>query len=111
MMKQAYLGCTPWEVSVNAHAIQSKAGSFKRLTTAGETEERDLTKEPLSSKQTTARSYDMQGHAEKCVERNCELGRKSASSLQQVTTPCIGGRLLPPEDFEPEGELGDVCAQ
>ena len=53
----------------------------------------------------------MQGHAEKCVERNCELGRKSASSLQQVTTPRISGRLLPPEDFEPEGELADVCAQ
>ena len=44
MMKQVCLRCTRRAATVNAHAVQSKAGLFKTLTTAGETEEKDLTK-------------------------------------------------------------------
>ena len=33
-------------------------------------------------------SYDMEGHAKKCVERNCELANKKTQQLYKVSTPC-----------------------
>ena len=37
----------------------------------------------------SSRSYDMEGHAKKCVERNCELANKTTQQLYKVSTPCI----------------------
>ena len=34
-------------------------------------------------------SYDMEGHAKKCVERYCELANKTTQQLCKVSTPCI----------------------
>ena len=34
-------------------------------------------------------SYDMEGHAKKCVERYCELANKTTQQLCKVATPCI----------------------
>ena len=34
-------------------------------------------------------SYDMEGHAKKCVERYCELANKTTQQLYKVSTPCI----------------------
>ena len=34
-------------------------------------------------------SYDMAGHAKKCVERYCELANKTTPQLCKVSTPCI----------------------
>ena len=34
-------------------------------------------------------SYDMAGHAKKCVERYCELANKTTQQLYIVSTPCI----------------------
>ena len=34
-------------------------------------------------------SYDMAGHAKKCVERYCELANKTTQQLYKVSTPCI----------------------
>ena len=34
-------------------------------------------------------SYDMEGHAKKCVERYCELANKTIQQLYKVSTPCI----------------------
>ena len=34
-------------------------------------------------------SYDMEGHAKKCVERYGELANKTAQQLYKVSTPCI----------------------
>ena len=34
-------------------------------------------------------SYDMAGHAQKCVERFCELANKTTQQLYKVSTPCI----------------------
>ena len=33
--------------------------------------------------------YDMDGHAKKCVERYCELAKKTTLQLYKVSTPCI----------------------
>ena len=37
--------------------------------------------------------YDMKGHAEQCVARNCELGNKSVARLQKVATPTLEGAM------------------
>ena len=34
-------------------------------------------------------SYDMEGHAKKCVERYCELAHKTTQQLYKVATPCM----------------------
>ena len=34
-------------------------------------------------------SYDMEGHAKKCVERHCELANKTTQQLHKVATPCL----------------------
>ena len=34
-------------------------------------------------------SYDMEGHAKKCVERYCELSNKTTQQPYKVSTPCI----------------------
>ena len=48
-------------------------------------------------------SYDMEGHAKKCVERFCELANQTTQQQYKVSTPCfddhqkrigISGRLV-----------------
>ena len=34
-------------------------------------------------------SFDMEGHAKKCVERYCELAIKTTQQLYKVSTPCM----------------------
>ena len=48
----------------------------------------------------TACSYDMEGHAEECVERYCELAQKDVSTQQQVATLCMDDHLIPLEVYE-----------
>ena len=45
-------------------------------------------------------SYDMEGHAKKCVERYCE-----------ITTQCMDDHQLTEEEHGPVGELSTVCSQ
>ena len=54
-------------------------------------------------------SYDMEGHAKKCVERNCELGNKTTQQLYNVTTPCIDDHHFKEEEVK--SELSQVCSQ
>ena len=53
----------------------------------------------------------MEGHAEICVERFCQLAKKDMSTLQQVATPCIDDHQIPREDYETTGEFSAVCVQ
>ena len=39
--------------------------------------------------QTGAWSYDMEGHAQKCVERYCDLANKKVEQLHKVSHPCL----------------------
>ena len=50
-------------------------------------------------------SYDMEGHAKKCVERYCELANKSTQQLYIVSTPCIDDHHFKEEEMESVGEL------
>ena len=56
-------------------------------------------------------SYDMAGHAKKCVERHCELANKSTQQLYTVSTPCIDDHHFKEEELKSVGDLLKVCSQ
>ena len=56
-------------------------------------------------------SYDMEGHAKKCVERYCELSNKTTQQLYKVSTPCMDDHHFKEEELESVGELSKVCSQ
>ena len=56
-------------------------------------------------------SYDMEGHAQKCVERNCELANKKTQQLYRVSTPGIDDHHFKEEDLKSVGELAKVSSQ
>ena len=56
-------------------------------------------------------SYDMAGHAKKCVERYCELANKTTQHLYKVSTPCIDDHHFKEEEMKSVGELSHVCSQ
>ena len=52
----------------------------------------------------------MEGHAEKCVERYCELANKTTQQLCKVCTPCIDDHHFKEEEMKSVGELSQVCS-
>ena len=56
-------------------------------------------------------SYDMEGHAIKCVERHCELANKTTQQLYKVATPCLDDHQFKEEGLGCVGELSKVCFQ
>ena len=56
-------------------------------------------------------SYDMEGHAKKCVERYSELSNKTTRQLYKVSTPCIDDHHFKEEEMKLVGDLSHVCSQ
>ena len=56
-------------------------------------------------------SYDMAGHAKKCVERYCGLANKTTQQLYKVSIPCIDDHHFKEEETKSVGELSQVCSQ
>ena len=55
-------------------------------------------------------SYDMVGHAKKCVERYCELANKTTQQLYKVSTPSIDDHhFKEEEEMKSVRELSQVC--
>ena len=53
----------------------------------------------------------MEGHAQKCVERCCELANKKVEQLYKVSSPCLDDHQFKQEELESVGELSEVCSQ
>ena len=51
----------------------------------------------------------MQGHAQKCVERYCELASRRVEQLCKVSNPCLDHPQFEQEELESVGELSEVC--
>ena len=56
-------------------------------------------------------SYDMEGHAKKCVERYWELANKTTQQLCKVSTPCIDDHHFKEEEMKSVGELSKLYSQ
>ena len=61
--------------------------------------------------QTVAWSYDMEGHAQKCVERYCEPANKKVKQLSKLSHPCLDDHQVKQEQLESVGELSEVRSQ
>ena len=53
-------------------------------------------------------SYDMEEHAQKCVERFCELTNKKTEQLYNASNPCLDDRQFKKEELESVGDLSEV---
>ena len=53
----------------------------------------------------------MSGHAEKCVERYCQLTGASAKNFKKVATPCMYGHTFTQEELTEKGKLSDISAR
>ena len=52
----------------------------------------------------------MDGHAEECVERCCELAHTTVDQLHQVSTPCLDDHQVKPKNLKIVGELSATCS-
>ena len=78
-LDHVYLGCTQRECKPNQIIIDEYRNMFESRVSVGETEKLPGWANPHA--QTVAWSYDMEGHAQKCVERYCEQVNKKQSSF------------------------------
>ena len=80
---------------------------FESPISAGVTE-----KLPCSGNQSICSwSYDMEGHAKKCVERYCELANKTTQQFHKVSTSCFDDHHFKEEELKSVAELSKVCSQ
>ena len=94
------LGCTQRECQSNQIIIKEYTKMFESRISA-ETIETLL-----------AWSYDMAGHAQKCVERYCGLAnKKKTEQLYKVSTFCLNDHDFKKEELETAEELSKVCSQ
>ena len=107
-LDHVYLGCTQRQSEISKDIVDKLWNHiFESRISAGVTE-----KNPYSENfRTSSWSYDMEGHAKKCVERYCELANKTTQQLYLVSTLCIDDHHFKEEELKSVGELSKVCSQ
>ena len=98
--------CT-WDVlSVNANQIKQLLNNTRRcLFHVFLLEQQKITRMGKTHAQTVAWSYDMEGYAQKCVERYCELANKRVEQLYKVPNPSLDDHQFKQEELESVGKL------
>ena len=90
------VGCTQRQCAISKDIVDNYRTMFESRIPAGRTE-----KLPLSENLSISSwSFDMEGHAKKCVERFCELANKTTQQLCKVSTPCIDDHHFKEEEHE-----------
>ena len=102
-----YLGCTQRKCVISKDIAGNCRTMFQSRISAGITEKLPF----LQNIRISSWSYDMEGHAKKCVERYCELANKTTQQLYRVSTPCIDDHHFEEEEMKSVGELSHVCSQ
>ena len=106
-LDHAYLGCTQRQCEISKDIVDKYRTMFESRISAGATE-----KLPCSENlRISSWSYDVEGHAKKCVERYCELANRTTQQLYKVSTPCIDDHHFKEEELKSVGELSKVCSQ
>ena len=101
-----------WDVlSVNANRIETiieqYTEMFESRISAGAKEKLPGWQKPHA--QSVAWSYDMERHAQKCVERYCEWANKRVEQLYKVSGPCLDDdHQFKQEELESVGELSEL---
>ena len=107
VLDHVYLGCTQRQSQMSKDIVDNYRTMFESRTSTRTTE-----KLPCSENLSISScSYDMEGHAKKCVERYCELANETTQQLYKVSTPCIDNHHFKEEELKSVGELSKVCSQ
>ena len=107
-----YLGCSQRECQISKDIVNNYRSMFESMICSGATENsQKQSTEKLDDETISSCSYDMEGHAKKCVERYCELSNKTTQQLYKVATPCMDDHQFREEENESVGELSIVCSQ
>ena len=106
-LDHVYLGCTQKQCEISKDIVDNYRAMFESRISARRTE-----KLPYSENlRISSWSYDMEGHAKKCLERYCELANKTTQQLYKVSTPCIDNHHFKEEEMKSVGELSKVYSQ
>ena len=84
-LDHVYLGCTQRQCEISKDIVDNDRTMFESRISVGATEKLPCWENLLIS----SWSFDMEGHAKKCVKRYCELANKTTQQLYKVSTPCI----------------------
>ena len=106
-LDHVHLGCTQRECETSKDIVDNHRIMFESRISAGR-----LEKLPYPQNlRISSWSYDMEGHAKKCVERYCELANKTTQQLYKVSIPCIDDHHFKEEETKSVGELSSTCSQ
>ena len=106
-LDHVYLGCTQRQCETSKDIVDNYRTMFESRISAGGVEKLPYPQNLRIS----SWSYDMAGHAKKCVERYCELANKTTQQLYKVSTPCIDDHHFKEEETQSVGELSNTCSQ
>ena len=101
------LGCTQRQCEISKDIVDHYRTMFESRISAGATE----TLPCSENLRISSRSYYMEGHAKKCVERYCKSANKTTQQLNKVSTPCIDDHHFKEEELKFVGEVSKVCSQ
>ena len=97
MKEVVYLACTQRECQTRKDIVDNYRCMFESTISAGAIEKQPCTGKPDAN--ISSWSYDMEGHAKKCVERYCELANKTTPQVCKVATPCIDDHQFKEEEM------------
>ena len=101
------LGCTQRQCKISKDIVDNYRTMFESRISAVRTEKLPFPQNLCIS----SWSYDLEGHAQKCVERYCELASKSTQQLYKVSIPCLDDHHFKEEELKSVGEMSQVCSQ
>ena len=93
-----YLGCSQRQCEISKDTVDNYRTMFESRISE------------VAALRISSWSYDMEGHAKKCVELYCELANKTTQQLYKVSTPCIDDHHFKEEEMKSVGELSHVCS-
>ena len=97
------LGCTQRECQTSKDIVDNSRNMFESKISPGAIDKLHHSEKLRAN--ISSWSYDVEGHAKKCVERYCELANKTTQQLYKVATPCIHDHQFKEEGMGFVGEL------
>ena len=101
------LGCTQRQCEISKDIVDNYRTMFESRISAGRKEKLPFPQNLRIS----SWSYELEGHAKKCVERYCELANKTTQQLCKVSAPSIDDHHFKEEEKKSVGDLSQVCSQ
>ena len=95
-LDHVYLDCTQRQCEISKDIVDKYRTMFESRISAGATENLPCSENLCIS----SWSYDMEGHAKRCVERYCELANRTTQQLYKVSTPCIDDHHFKEEELK-----------